>query len=268
MAQSDAQQAGGERRRGARRASSGLELDAASLERLIPDRLDADQATGAETYRLHLERYEFAAQHARPGRLLDLACGAGYGTLLLAERRADVASLLGVDLAPDAVAYARSRYSAGIPRLRFEVADALAFDDRDGFDTIVSLETIEHLAAAPAAFAARLAALLRPGGVLIVSAPTTPSVDLNPHHRHDFSPRSFRRLFRARGFRERASLRQVQPVSVLAVLRGSETRLAGVRPGLASWYLRHPDALLRRALATLRHGFANHYLTVAWERGE
>lgn len=243
-------------------------LDAASLERMVPDRLDPAEATGAESYRLHLERYEFAAREARPGRLLDLACGAGYGTRLLAERRADVSELLGIDVDPDAVAYAQARYGAGIPRLRYAAGNALSFGDAAGFDTIVSLETIEHLPAPPAAFVTRLAGLLRPGGVWIVSAPTTPSVDLNPHHRHDFSPASFRRLFLEGGFRERASFRQVQPVDVWSVLRGSEKRLAGARAGLASWYLRHPEALLRRVLATLRYGFANRYLTVAWERAE
>jgi len=245
---------------------SAAPLDASSLERLVPDRLDPNQSTGSETYRLHLERYEFAAREARPGRLLDLACGAGYGTRLLAERRSDLVELLGVDVDPAAVGYARLRYGAGLPQLRYEVGDALAFEEGGGFDTIVSLETIEHLACAPAAFLARLARLLRPEGVLVVSAPTTPSVDLNPHHRHDFSAQSFRALFRSHGFRARAELPQIQPVDVLALLRGSETRMAGVRPGLASWYWKHPDALLRRGLATLRHGFANHYLTVAWER--
>jgi hypothetical protein len=36
-----------------------------------------------------------------------------------------------------------------------------------------------------------------------------------------------------------------------------------LRPNLAAWYLRHPAALLRRIAATLRHGLANHYLTIA-----
>lgn len=247
------------------RRTAAPELDAASLERLVPDRLDPHEATGAETYRLHVERYEFAAREARPGRFLDLACGAGYGTRLLAERRADATELVGVDLDTSAVTYARQRYGSGEPRLRYEAADALQFSDAIGFDTIVSLETIEHLPSAPAEFVARLRQLLRPGGLVIASVPTTPSVDLNPHHRHDFSERSFRALFVANGFRARAELAQRQRVDVLAVLRGSETRLSGVRPGLARWYLRHPDALLRRAVATLRTGFANRYLTIAWE---
>jgi len=37
-----------------------------------------------------------------------------------------------------------------------------------------------------------------------------------------------------------------------------------MRRNLPTWYLRHPGALLRRVASTLRHGFVNRYLTVAW----
>ena len=57
-----------------------MELDAESLERIVPDELRAGERTGEETLRLSLERYEFAARVLRPGRVLDLACGVGYGT--------------------------------------------------------------------------------------------------------------------------------------------------------------------------------------------
>lgn len=242
------------------------ELDSRSLERLIPSELDPRDATGARTHRLHVERYEFAAAHARPGRLLDIACGVGYGTRLLVDRNASVAAALGVDVSGEAIAYARREYAG--PRLRFAVADAMDFRDAEGFDTIVSLETIEHLDADPGAFARRLAGMLRPGGVLVASAPTTPSVDVNPHHRRDFSARSFRRVFESEGFREISRLQQIQSVRVASVLRADEKRLQGARRGLPAYYLSHPLAALKRVVATVRHGFANHYLTVAWCRDE
>ena len=243
-----------------------MSLDAASLERLVPDALAPGDVTGEAALRIGLERYAFAARHARPGRLLDLACGVGYGSALLAERAAGVAELVGVDRCADAIAYAERRY-ADPPRLRFLEADAMAFADAAGFDTIVSIETIEHLPDPPG-FVTRLARLLRPGGVLVGSVPTTPSVDANPHHLHDFSERSFRRLFAAHGLREIAALRQVQPFGLRSVLTRSEARMAHVRPDLARWYAAHPGALLRRLAATLRYGFANRYLTVAWQAPE
>ena len=237
-------------------------LDADSLERLVPDELAPEDVTGGEALRISVERYEFAARHARDGRLLDLACGVGYGTRLLADRGAGRVAALGVDLDPEAIAYARRRYADA--RTRFETADAMGFADPEGFDTIVSIETIEHLPA-PATFVARLVGLLRPGGVLVASVPVTPSVDANPHHLHDFSERSFRRLLAPPGLAERDALVQDQPYPLAAILSRREPRLRRVRRGLPAWYARHPDALLRRVIATLRHGFKNRYLTVAWQ---
>jgi SAM-dependent methyltransferase len=140
----------------------------------------------------------------------------------------------------------------------------MAWGDPEGFDTIVSIETIEHLPA-PAAFVARLVRLLRPGGVLVASVPTTPSLDANPHHLHDFSERSFRRLFAPHGLTERDALVQDQPFGLGAVLARREPRLRGLRRGLPGWYAAHPGSLVRRIGATLRHGFKNRYLTLALE---
>ena len=87
-------------------------LDSDSLERLVPDELASGDTTGLETLDLHLARYVFATRHARPGRLLDIACGVGYGTRLLADRSEAALSALGVDISESAIAYARERYGA------------------------------------------------------------------------------------------------------------------------------------------------------------
>src|SRR4029450_5356719 len=119
-----------------------MDLGAQSLERLVPEALDPLEVTGRETLGLHLARYGFAPRHARPGRLLDLACGVGYGTRLLADRASAVSEAVGVDLSGEAGRYASAHY--GRPGVRFEVADALRFEDAAGYDTVVSLETVEH----------------------------------------------------------------------------------------------------------------------------
>lgn len=240
-----------------------MELAPDSLERLVPDALAPGDATGRATLALHLERYEFAARRLAPGRALDIACGAGYGTRLLAERAARSGGVLGVDRSEAAVAYARERY--GGPGVEFRVADAFAFRDAEGFASIVSLETLEHLDE-PERFLAGLVSMLHPGGVLIASVPTTPSVDVNPHHRRDFSERGFLRMLAALGLAPFDSLRQVQPVPLGAVLRRSEARMSDLRPHLLAYYARHPASLVRRLWSTLRHGFANHYLTIAARR--
>lgn len=238
-----------------------MTLETDSLERLIPDAIGEGEVTGEEALKLHLARYDFAATHARPGRLLDIACGVGYGTRRLGDR-ADVEAL-GVDLSEEAIRYARQRYAA--PRVQFAQGDALTFEDSDGFDTIVSLETIEHVGQ-PRALLANLTSLLRPGGVLIGSVPVTPSVDINPHHRHDFTARSFRAMLHDQGLEEVAALEQVQPVNPLKLAEGREKRLSGMRKKLLTYYALHPRALQRRLMATLRHGFCNKYLTLVVQR--
>lgn len=239
------------------------EPDTGTLQRIVPDDLEPGDDTGLETLQLHLERYEFAARHVRPGRLLDIACGVGYGARLLADRCADEVSVLGVDVSDRAIAYARRRY--GGDGLAFRVADAYALDDREGFHSIVTLETIEHLPD-PRGFISRLRKMLRPDGVLVASVPTTPSTDLNPHHLHNFTEASFRRLFSDLDLTEIDCHRQVQKVDLRALMQ-RRGRLRDVRRNLPVFYLRHPPALARRVASSLRHGITNRYTTIAWKAG-
>jgi SAM-dependent methyltransferase len=237
-----------------------------TLERIVPERIDAEDRAGRESLRLHEDRYRFAAEHACPGRLLDLACGVGYGTKLLAAQRPDLVGLLGVDRSQDAIEYAR-RVFGGEERVAFEQADAMCFGDGAStrFDTIVSLETVEHLPE-PERFVARLTRLLAPGGVLIASVPTTPSVDLNPHHLHDFTLRSFREIGRRAGLQEVAKFEQVQRVALGDLWRRDRRfERDRLRPKLLRYYAAHPGALARRLAATLRFGFANRYVTIVWQ---
>jgi SAM-dependent methyltransferase len=247
------------------RPTSGGHLDPDSLERLVPEQLASDVGLGAETLQLHLSRYAFAAEHARRGRILDIACGVGYGSRLLSDCLPAGTEVLGVDLSEAAITHARQQYRR--EGLDFAVADALRFSDERGFDTIVSLETIEHLPD-PDAFIDRMMGLLKPGGAFIASVPTTPSVDANPHHLHDFTAARFRRMVAPYRFEEIASLPQVQAFTPGAVLRRDDSRTRNLRTNLPSYYVRHPSSLMKRLWTTLRHGFENHYLTIAWRAGD
>jgi SAM-dependent methyltransferase len=241
--------------------TTGTKIDASTLERLVPDFVESGDATGRATYDLHIERYEFAARHARPGRLLDCACGVGYGTRLLADHTAGIVHALGVDISDSAIAYAHDRYRG--ERVEFHATDALSFRDAGGFDTIVSLETIEHVPD-PDALIAHLVSLLKPGGVLVASVPTTPSTDANPHHLTDFTETSFRRRFRRHGLTEIDCLRQVQPYNPFRMVLRTEKRLNDLRRNLPVYYLRHPKKLGMRLWSSAADGFVNKYLTVAY----
>jgi SAM-dependent methyltransferase len=234
-----------------------------SLERLVPEFLDVTDATGRETYQLHIERYEFAAKQARSGRLLDIACGVGYGSRLIADERSDISEVYGADVSIDAISYAQKHYAGN--RVQFGIHDAMNFSSDALFDTIVSLETIEHLPQ-PMLFMQRITQSLHPGGLFIGSVPTTPSVDANPHHLHDFSERSFRDMGRRCGLQEVACCSQVQPFNPFQIVSGRETRLSDMRQNLLGYYMRNPYAAIKRAWSTVADGFNNKYLTVAWKK--
>lgn len=116
----------------------------------------------------HWHRYAFALPLARGRRVLDAACGEGYGSDLLAR---EAASVLGVDISEASVRHARERYGRA-DGASFECADVSALDalPAASFDLITSFETLEHLAAQERMLDG-FARLLAPGGILLVSTP-------------------------------------------------------------------------------------------------
>jgi len=140
----------------------------------------------------HVARYAWAAQFIRPGdRVLDAACGLGYGSAILADATlAD--SVVGVDLDEDAVRYATDHFARDRRRLNFETRDLSTVSDwsRASFDVIVSFETLEHMTA-PAKFLAECQRLLTPGGRLVCSVPNEcvedGCADSRPQHLHIFT---------------------------------------------------------------------------------
>ncbi len=172
-------------------------LVGSAVERVVP----GSPGHSEHLVREHLKRYEFAAELVGGLRVLDVACGSGYGTQLLAAR---AASVVGVDIEPAAVAYARERYSGS--NLAFDVADAHTLDGfaNDSFDAVVSFETIEHLPDYRAYLAA-VRRVLRPGGTYVVSTPDTkftekaklPPALANPYHIHEFEREELRGLLQS-----------------------------------------------------------------------
>ena len=119
-------------------------------------------AAGAFDHNAHYHDVLLRALPPRVGAALDLGCGAGDFTRLLAAR-AD--SVLGVDLSPEMLRAARER-SRGFANLRFEERDVLRSDlPRAHFDAIASIATLHHLPMAETL--ERLRDALRPGGVFV-----------------------------------------------------------------------------------------------------
>lgn len=148
-------------------------------------------------YRRHLAVYEWIAARVGGGRVVDMACGEGYGSDLLAG---SAASVVGVDANPEAHEHARLRYTR--PNLRFERGLVESF--AEPCDAVVFLQTIEHVRDA-GAILEHFRSMLAPGGVAYVSTPNLltlapPGAEKsgNPWHVREYRAEEFRALCEAR----------------------------------------------------------------------
>jgi len=135
-----------------------------------PGKVGGDRITPGDTFTAiwvhHAKRYRFAAELARDLKVLDLGCGVGYGSRMLARVARRV---VGVDLSPEAVQHAARAYRS--PRLRVLAADARRLPFAGGaFELVTCFEMIEHVED-HAAVLGEIARVLTPGGRLVVSTP-------------------------------------------------------------------------------------------------
>jgi SAM-dependent methyltransferase len=144
-------------------------------------------------YRRHLAVYEWIAERTWGRRVVDLACGEGYGSAVLART---AASVVGVDANPEAFEHARLKYTTD--RVTFE-RDLIETWTGD-VDCVVFLQTIEHVQD-PDAVLAHVRGLIGPSGVAFVSTPNLltlagPDAEKsgNPWHIKEYRAEEFREL--------------------------------------------------------------------------
>ncbi len=151
-------------------------------ERVIPGKVDTD------LWNEHISRYYLARSYASAKIVLDVGCGAGYGTQLLGGV-ADKA--FGFDISTDAVRYAVKNHGSCA---QYFVGAADAFPFADGsVGLLTCFEVIEHVAR-PEAVLNECARVLAPNdGLLLISTPNKPhytkargDVGPNPFHQHEF----------------------------------------------------------------------------------
>jgi SAM-dependent methyltransferase len=168
-------------------------------------------------FRRHLAVYDWIAARVKGLRVIDMACGEGYGSDTLART---AASVVGVDANPEAHEHARMRYARSNLRFVRELVETFS----EEADVVVFLQTIEHVQD-PGAVLERLRSLvggtgstqrqalgrserLGPGvvgsGTVFVStpnvltlAPDGASRSDNPWHVHEYRAEEFERLCRA-----------------------------------------------------------------------
>jgi SAM-dependent methyltransferase len=144
-------------------------------------------------YRRHLAVYEWIARRVHGRRVVDLACGEGYGSAVLGRT---AASVVGVDANPDAFEHARRKYTGGNVTFERDMIETWEGD----VDCVVFLQTIEHVQD-PDAVLVRLRDLIGPRGVAYVSTPNVLTLapkgeprSGNPWHVREYRPEEYRAL--------------------------------------------------------------------------
>lgn len=179
-------------------------------ERMVPEAADGN------TFWEHVERYRFALSNLHGSRILDIACGEGYGTAALAANP-DL-QVVGIDISAESCAHARRKYGVDA---RMGSAESIPLSNAT-VDTLVSFETIEHLKV-PELFLEECYRVLSPGGRLIISTPNRPvyhkhSPD-NAFHHHEMTLFEFQNALEKR-FQVSSISGQGLPLSRLFQLRG------------------------------------------------
>lgn len=146
-------------------------------------------------YRRHLAVYEWIGARVAGVDVVDLACGEGYGTEVLART---AKSVIGVEANPETFEHARLRYTQ--PNITFERTLVETFDGE--VDAAVFLQTIEHVED-PDSILDQIRSNLRPSGVAYVSTPNVLTLapegkerSDNPFHLREYKPGEYSELCR------------------------------------------------------------------------
>lgn len=131
----------------------------------------------------HIERYRLAGKFISSGsRVLDAACGSGYGSVFLKD-----CDYVGIDLDGSVLQYARQNYSGIFEQMSIQDVASLG-----KFDAIISFETLEHLDD-PTEGMSTLVSCLKPGGCMLLSFPLNHPDDI--YHKTVFTPERVEDLF-------------------------------------------------------------------------
>jgi len=146
-------------------------------------------------YQRHVVVYEWAAGRVAGKRVVDLACGEGYGAAILAASASEV---IGVDANPEAYEHARLKYRQPNLRFRRELVEEFS----SPVDVAVFLQTVEHVRD-PEAMLHHFATLAAAGGEVLVSTPNVLTLagpgkakSGNPWHVKEYQPVEFGELMR------------------------------------------------------------------------
>ena len=212
---------------------------------MIPERLTPGTIEWQVLEAEHRQRYEYFSPQYRGLSVLDIACGVGYGSQVLAQRGA--AQVTGVDISKEAVEYARTHFSHA--NVKFLGGDATHLGQLGKcFDAAVSFETIEHLSN-PADLIREVHGVLKPGGLFVCSTPNRDyrrrGAAKNPYHMCEWSYQQFHDGFSRYFAMESQYHQSPSPVYLRHLELLSE--LSGIHKQLRFSLAFRTEAMLRRA---------------------
>ncbi|MCD6217783.1 class I SAM-dependent methyltransferase [bacterium] len=147
-------------------------------ERMIPGQVDRI------LLQEHVARYKFALGYSNGLKVLDAACGAGYGSYILASKAEHVT---GADIAGETIDFANDNFH--LNNTDYITADVLNMPfDNESFDLSVAFEIFEHLEN-PEKLLYELKRVTKKNGRIILSTPNVAFVKStvdNPFHTHEY----------------------------------------------------------------------------------
>jgi len=142
----------------------------------------------------HRSRYRFAAAYVHGKRVVDAACGTGYGSMMLDA--AGATAVIAVDNDPTAIATIRDRGGSSIVTLKADVRRLPL--EAGSVDVVTSFETLEHIAD-PELFVSEIRRILSPDGVALISTPNRLHTEAlgrpaNQYHLQEYAPSELRAI--------------------------------------------------------------------------
>jgi ubiquinone/menaquinone biosynthesis C-methylase UbiE len=148
----------------------------------------------SSVFKEHIERYKFASKYSKNKKVLDAACGTGYGSDLLTKSAKEVT---GIDISQKTIDFCKKKYLS--PNFLQMNATKIKFKN-ESVDLIVSFETIEHLKEYENMLS-EFVRVLKKQGKLIISTPNKKirknfftEIPNNPFHIQEFTKKEFRKL--------------------------------------------------------------------------
>jgi ubiquinone/menaquinone biosynthesis C-methylase UbiE len=182
-----------------------------------------EPGTYNETTIEHLHRYALVLDLIKNKIVLDIACGEGYGSNLMADVASSVTA---IDNNSDAIGKANSKYRK--KNVTFVEGNVEQIPlPASQFDIAISFETIEHVRDY-SKMLSEIKRVLKPEGLLIISTPNKKTYSEesgrhNPHHVKEFYEKEFEGLLQ--GYFQNIEMWQQQTTLVSLISSTKQTEL-------------------------------------------